>query len=34
LFALKEGTVKFSHTRKKHFNGSVKIKKVVSVIEG
>lgn len=33
LFALKDGKVTFSQTRKKHFNGSVKLKKVVSVIE-
>jgi len=34
LFALTPGTVKFSSTRKKHFDGSVKIKKVVSIITG
>ncbi|MFT6361397.1 MAG: large subunit ribosomal protein L27 [Candidatus Paceibacteria bacterium] len=34
LFALATGTVKFSSTRKKHFDGSVKLKKVVSVITG
>ena len=33
LFALKAGTVKFGSTRKKHFDGSVKAKKTVSVIE-
>lgn len=33
LFALKDGIVKFSSKRKKHFNGDVKVKKVASVIE-
>ena len=32
LFALKAGTVKFSSKRKKHFDGSVKMKKIVSVV--
>jgi len=32
LFALKEGTVKFSHVKKTKFNNEVVIKKVVSVI--
>ncbi|MBU4480336.1 50S ribosomal protein L27 [Patescibacteria group bacterium] len=31
LFALKEGKVKFSQKRKKKFDGSVQIKKVVNV---
>ncbi len=33
LFALKAGKVKFSSKRKKHFNGDIVVKKVVSVIE-
>lgn len=32
LFALKSGTVKFSTKRKKNFNGTTKVKKVVDVI--
>jgi large subunit ribosomal protein L27 len=32
LFALKHGIVKFSSQRKKHFNGDVILKKIVSVI--
>ncbi|MEN9852308.1 MAG: hypothetical protein RI996_251 [Candidatus Parcubacteria bacterium] len=31
LFALKEGKVRFSRTRKTHFDGTTKIKKVVNV---
>ena len=31
LFALTEGTVKFSSTRKKHFDGSIKEKKIANV---
>ncbi len=31
LFALKEGIVKFAHTRKTHFDNSIKIKKIVHV---
>ncbi len=33
LFALKDGIVKFSSKRKKHFNGDTVVKKIVSVIE-
>lgn len=33
LFALKEGTVKFSSKRKTQFNGNTVTKKVVSVVE-
>lgn len=33
LFALKDGIVKFGSKRKTHFDGSVKVKKTVSVIE-
>lgn len=32
LFALKDGTVKFSHKRKTAYNGQTKVKKVVSVV--
>jgi ribosomal protein L27 len=32
LFALAAGKVKFGSKRKKHFDGSVKIKKTVSVV--
>ena len=32
LFALKEGTVKFSSRRKSSFHGKTQVKKVVSVI--
>ena len=32
LFALKEGTVKFSSARKTGFNGKTQVKKVVNVI--
>ncbi len=32
LFALKEGTVKFTSTRKTNFDGKVAVKKVVNVI--
>lgn len=32
LFALKEGTVKFGSKRKTSFNGSKKVKKMVSVL--
>ena len=32
LFALKEGTVKFSQKRRTAYNGQTKIKKVVSVV--
>jgi large subunit ribosomal protein L27 len=31
LFALKDGVVKFSHTRKTDFNGKISKKKVVNV---
>ena len=34
LFALTAGKVKFGSKRKKHFDGSVKIKKTVSVVTG
>ena len=33
LFALKPGTVKYGHTRKRGFNDIVKVKKTVTVIE-
>ena len=32
LFALKDGTVKFSHKRKPAYNGQTRVKKVVSVV--
>jgi large subunit ribosomal protein L27 len=33
LYALKDGIVRFSRTRKTHFDGSTKVKKVVNVDE-
>jgi len=33
LFALKEGTVEYGHTRKTGFNDKTKVKKTVSVVE-
>jgi large subunit ribosomal protein L27 len=33
LFALKEGTVEFSTKRKKNFNGSTRVAKIVNVVE-
>ncbi len=33
LFALKEGKVKFGSKRKTHFDGTTKVKKIVSVVE-
>ena len=33
LFALKEGFVTFSMTRKKHFDGKIILKKIISVLE-
>lgn len=32
LFAIKDGIVNFSKTRKRHFDGKVAVKKVVNVV--